>query len=298
MRVELAGDDDEVTLGRDIDAVRAAGFGGYMQQSFCQGGLEGDDGEVLDHLDLAGLVDLLGFVPVDDVQEVRGVHACARFEGGLLVLDATGRLLGIDRVHEEVAVACELARVGEVLPVGGELDGKRLGGVDASAVAVELPEGHRALVFLFVLTDGRVVAAPRNGVLAALDDVLGVGCDECAAVVAERERVLDDLLGFPVAQIDDTDASVDLVVDEEPLPVIVPVGFREGRVVGVAPEVGLALGEAGFEDFVADAETPALPGLGGEDGDGAEQAHAGETDRKDLSGVPAGGEHDILVLVA
>jgi hypothetical protein len=90
--------------------------------------------------------------------------------------------------------------------------------VDAALGAVELPHRHHAAVGLLVLLDRRVAIAQHRRVLAALDDVVRVGRDERSAVVADRQRVLDDLLGLPVAQVDHADAGVGLVADEQELP--------------------------------------------------------------------------------
>ena len=102
---------------------------------------------------------------------------------------------------------------------------------------------------------------------------------------------------IPVAKIDDRDAGVDLVVDEHELAVVVALRLGERRVVGVSPEIGLPARESLFEDLVADSVSPALPGLRRKDRDRPEQTHAREPDDEDLAGVPARGEHQILVFL-
>ena len=68
----------------------------------------------------------------------------------------------------------ELARVGEVLHVGRQLDRERLLGHDAALGAVELPELIAPRYFSLYSLDRRVAAAERRRVLRALDHVVGV----------------------------------------------------------------------------------------------------------------------------
>ena len=67
------------------------------------------------------------------------------------------------------------------------------------------------------------------------DNVVGVGRHERAAVVTESGGVLDDLLDFEVAQVDDGHAGVGLVVDEQKVTIVVTVGLAQRRVMGVGP---------------------------------------------------------------
>ena len=158
-----------------------------------------------------------------------------------------------------------------------------------------------AAVLLGVVVERGVAAAQRRGVLAALDDPLGVGRDEGSAVVHVGDRVLDDLLGLEVLQVDHGDARMGLVVDEDELAVVVAGRLRERRVVGVRP-VDWLVGSrvAGGQDVLgADrADAPALPRLGREDADDLEQAHRRQADHEHLPAVAARAEHHVLVVRA
>ncbi len=228
--------------------------------------------------------------------------AGARLEGRVAKLDAAGGHFGVERIAEDPAFAGALAAIAQVLPVGRQLDGERLRHVDPAGFAVELPEGDHAAVVGLVVLDGAIAEAERHGVLATLDDVVGVGRHERAAVVADGDRVLDDLLHFKVAQVDDRHAGVGLVVDEQEVTVIVTVGLAEGRMMGVGPGERLAvdglttLSQNFLRAQLAIAE--ALPRLRGEDGDLLQDAHRRQTNDVHLARLAAGGELIVLVVLA
>ena len=73
VRVELAGDDDGRAVGRDVAAVGALGLADEREHALVRGGLERDHAEALDGRRLAGGDELLGLLPVDDVQVVHVV---------------------------------------------------------------------------------------------------------------------------------------------------------------------------------------------------------------------------------
>ena len=235
VRVELAAHDHVLAVRGDVGAVRALRLGHEGEHALGRGGLERDHREAVDRHRLAGLEELLGLLPVDDVQVVHVVLRGAGLERRLALQVPAVRALGVERVHEGPAVAVELARVGEVLHVGRRLDRERLLGHDAALGAVELPERDRAAVLLVVLLDRRVAAAERGGILRAFDHVLGVRRDERRAVVRLEDRVRDDLRGGEVGEVDHRHARVGLVTDEQELPVVVAVRLRQVRVVGVPP---------------------------------------------------------------
>ena len=127
-----------------------------------------------------------------------------------------------------------------------------------------------------------MVRTPRHIVLCGLKDVLSVGWNERAAVVVDEQRVFDDLFGFKVSKIDHRDACVGLVVDEEPISVVVAIGFRECGVVCVSPAVLFAADIAFVENFVSDSESPPLPRFWSKHTDRAENAHGRHTNDEDL----------------
>ena len=119
-------------------------------------------------------------------------------------------------------------------------------------------------------------------------------------MVVDGDRVLDDLLRFEVTQVDDGHSGVRLVVDEHELAVVVAAGLGERGVVRVRPGdlliADVALGEDSIGSPVA--VSPALPGLRGENADGLQETHGRHADHEDLSGVAAGGEHDVRIDLA
>ncbi len=54
-------------------------------------------------------------------------------------------------------------------------------------------------------------------------------------MITEDVWILDDLLGFEVAEINHADSSMRFVIDKEPLAIVFAVGFTQRRVMGVAP---------------------------------------------------------------
>src|SRR5690606_3706636 len=213
---------------------------------------------------------------------------------------AADRHLGVVGVPERPAVARALAGVGEVVAVGRGLDREGPFLDDLALLPIELPEDAGAAVFLLELAERGVFGgAERGRILVRLEDVLGVRGDETAAVLADEERVLDDLLGREVAEVDDANSAVDLLVDEAELPVVLTIRLAQRDVVGIAVvdllAVDVALGEDGLGLF---AETVALPWFRGEDGDRLVDAHRRDTDDVDLAGMAAGREHQELVHLA
>jgi hypothetical protein len=116
-------------------------------------------------------------------------------------------------------------------------------------------------------------------------------------VVADDVGVLDDLLGAEVAQVDHGHARVGLVVDEDPLAVVVAVGLAQRRVMGVAHANLDAIDVAGIQDLLGGdiADAVALPGFGREDGDILEDAHGGHADHDQVARVAARGEEIVLI---
>ena len=300
VRVELAADDDELAARRHVRAVRAFRLGREVQNALVDGRLQADELDAVERLDLARLDDFLGLLPVEDVQVVGVVLGRAGLERWVALLYAAGGQFGIERVAEEPALAHALAGVAQVLPIGRQLDLERLRHVHAALDPVELPEGDQAAILRIVLLEPGVLPADRRGVLRAFDHVFGVGRDERAAVVVDGIRVLDQLLGLEVAQIDHRQAGVGLVVDEHELAVVLALRLRDVGVVRVAPLQLAAVGHvAALQDFVGrTAETVALPRLGGEHGQHFQDAHRRHADDQHLPGLAAGREHDVRVGLA
>ena len=98
-------------------------------------------------------------------------------------------------------------------------------------------------------------------------------------MVVDRQRALDDLFSFEIAQIDHSQAGVGLVVDEDELAVVITLRFTQGRMVGIAPRQRLPADAARVEHLytmtTGRAVSPALPRLRCEDGDGLEDTHGG-----------------------
>ncbi len=119
-------------------------------------------------------------------------------------------------------------------------------------------------------------------------------------MIADQVGVLDDLLGFEVAQVDHGHAGARLVVDEQELAVIVAGRLAQGRVVGVAhADLGVA-DVAAVQDFlgVLGAVAVALPRFGRKDGDALEDAHRGDADDDNGAGLAAGHEEVVFVQLA
>ena len=299
MRVELARNDQLLAIGGDIHAVRALGLANEMQQTLCVGRVEHDHVHPGDLLGLAGLVDRLSLLEIDDVHVVHvvlgraGLHRRAAFHRA-----AIGHL-GVERVDEHPALARKLAGVGEVLHVGRELHREGIRRVDLALLTIELPEDHRAAVLLLEVLDRRVPTPKRRRVLARFDDVLGVRRDEGRAVVTLNQRRGDDLLRDEVVQVDDRDASVGLVVHEDVLAVVLTLGLGERRMVHVAPRDLLAEAAPHVEDRAGLVAVPvALPGLWREHADVLQDTHRGNADDDHVAAVAARGEGEILVLLA
>jgi hypothetical protein len=106
-------------------------------------------------------------------------------------------------------------------------------------------------------------------------------------VVGAHEGIGHDLLGLHVPQVDDGDAGVRLVVDEQVLAVVVGVGLRQGRMMGVAPGEVAAFHATLGQHLVGllGPGAPALPGLGREHTDHLQESHGGDPDDLDLPGL-------------
>ena len=275
----------------------ALGLGDQVEQPLGDGLFHGDEVVALLLLDLAGLDQLLGLLPVGHVQEVGVLGGAAGLEGRAATLDTADVALGAEGVGEAPAVAGSLTGVGEVLAIGAQLEGKGVLGLDAALLLVELPIGQAAavLVIEFLQRDEAILEEGR-GILDGLHDIFGVRGGEGAAMGGLEEGVDDDLLGLEVVQVDDRDAGVGLVVDEQVAPVIVTLGFRHGGVMGIAVDDVLAadpaLGQDGLGLVV---EAIALPGFRGEDTDVLQQAHGGDAVDDHLARLATGGEDDVLV---
>jgi hypothetical protein len=100
---------------------------------------------------LPALTSSSAFRQLTTVQVVHVVLRAPDSIGGLPSMVAAPRQLGVDRVEERVAVADQLAGVGEVLGVRRELDRERRLLVDPPLAAIELPEDRGAAVLGLVL---------------------------------------------------------------------------------------------------------------------------------------------------
>ena len=259
----------------------------------------GDHRVVVDHRDLAGLVDLGRLAPVDDVQIVGVVLRTAGLERRTPVLDPAHVALGAERVGERPAVGHQLAGVGQVLAVGRQFERERPVGIDPTRFPVEFPVGDRAAELFVELAERREAAAEHARVLRRFDHVFRVRGHEGAAMLGLQDRVHHDLLGFEVMQADHTDARRRLVVDEQVFAVEIAVGFGDRRVVGVAPLDLAAIDLAGFEDRLGFLVEPvALPRLRREHRDVFQDPHRRHTVDHDLARLPAGGEYDEFVPAA
>ena len=125
--------------------------------------------------------------------------------------------------------------------------------------------------------------------MSTLDDVFGIRGDECAAVIGPHIGIRYDLLGLEIAQVDDGDAWIRLVVDEQKLPVIVRVGLGQRWMMGVTPGDFVARHTStGHERLVFfRAVGKALPRLRRKRRYHLEQAHRRHTDYQHLTRVPS-----------
>ena len=236
----------------------------------------------------------------------------AGFERRVAVGGAAGGHLRVVGVDEAPAVARALAGVGEVLVVGRQLDLEALvehdvavGLIDAQparVAAVDLGEPLQ-MVLDRDLAAGRGVPAGERGDLGGDVDVAGVRGGEDAAVRGLDVGDLQHLLGPEVGEVDHPDPPVRAIVDVDPAPVVVAVGFRQRRMVAVAPAQRLAVVRrhaSGRERRLRPVGAVAvpLPRLRREDGDGLEQAHRGDAEGQDLSGVSARREQHVVVVLA
>jgi len=300
VRVELAGNGDELAVWGDIDAVRRLRFGHQEKHALLHGRVHHQHVVAVDLLRLAGGNQLGSLLPVDHVQVVGVLRRAAGFIRRPALLDAADVTFAAERVGERPAVRRPLAGVGQVLAVRRQFDRERLLRIDAALLAVELPVRDAAAVLLVELLERvELLVLQRRRVLRRLDDVLGVRRGEGAAVFGLEDRVDDDLLGLEVAQVDHRQPRVGLVVDEQELAVVLALRLGDRRVVRVAPgdvlAVDPALRQDGFRAFV---ETVALPRLGSEHTDVLENAHRGDAIDDHLPGLAAGREGDELVALA
>jgi hypothetical protein len=120
--VELARDDDELAVRCDVHAVRTLGLGDQVKQALRNRLIHRDEVHPLFLLDLAGLDQLLGFLPIGHMQIIGVLRRATGLEGRTSALDPADIALGTERVGEAPAVAVLLARVGQVLTIGPELE--------------------------------------------------------------------------------------------------------------------------------------------------------------------------------
>jgi hypothetical protein len=300
VRVELAGDSEELAIGRHIDAVRRLRLGDQEQDALLDRGFHHQHVMAVDLLGLALGHQFGGPLPVDHVQVVGVLRRAAGLIRRATLLDAADITLGAERVGKRPAVGRTLAEVGQILRVGRQFERERLLGIDAAFLAIELPVGHAAAIFLVELFEREeLLVFQRRGILRGLDHVLGVGTDEGAAVLRLEDRVDHDLLGLEVAQVDHRQARVGLVVDEQELAVVLAVGFGNGRMVGIAPGNVLAVDAALLQHVLrAFVEAIALPGLRREYADVLEDAHRGNRIDDHLARLTAGTEGDEFIALA
>ena len=103
-------------------------------------------------------------------------------------------------------------------------------------------------------------------------------------MVRDDEWVGDDLSRDEVLEIDDCDAGVRLIVDEEELPIVVAVGFAQSRMVCITPVQVLAASTAFGEHSVGlVAISVPLPRLRRKHSDVLENSHAGDPDHDHLA---------------
>jgi hypothetical protein len=298
--IQLAGDDHELAVRGHVHAMGALGLGDQIEEALGDGLLHGYEVIALFLFDLAGLDQFLGLLPVGHMQVVGVLGGAAGLEGRAAALDAAHVALGAEGISEAPTIAGPLAGVGEILAVGPQLKGEGVFGIDAALFLVEFPVGQTAAVFVIEFLQGdEAVIEQRRGVLDGLHDIFGVGGHEGAAMGGLEEGVDDDLLGLEVVQIDDRDARIGLVVDEEPAPVVGALGLRQSGVVGIAIDHILAPDAALGQDRLGlVVEAIALPGFRGEDPDVLEQPHGGDAIDDDLTGLATGTEDHVLIAAA
>ncbi|EXI83786.1 MAG: hypothetical protein AW11_04070 [Candidatus Accumulibacter regalis] len=300
VRVELAGNGDQLAVRSDVNAVRRFRLRNQEDNAFLDRNIQRQDIVAVDLLGLSGSHQLGGFLPVDHVHVVGVFGRATRFIGRATLFDTANVTLGTEGVGERPAVGRPLAGIRQVLAVRRQLDRERLRRIDAPFLAIELPVGDAAAVFLVELFERlELLVRQRRRILRSLDHVLGVGRDEGAAMLGLVDRVDDDLLGFEIAQVDHRQAWVGLVVDEQELAIVLTLGLRHRRVVRVTPgnvlAVDLALGKDRLRAFV---KAIALPGFRREHTDVLEDAHRRHTIDDDLSRLATGRESDELVALS
>ena len=95
VRVKLAADDDVAARRVDVRAVRALRLRDQVEEPFVDGRLHRDHRDTVHHRGLAGLDDLGGLLPVDDVQVVEVVLRHAGLHRLAALGVAAGRHLGV-----------------------------------------------------------------------------------------------------------------------------------------------------------------------------------------------------------
>ena len=297
MGIELSADDDIFTVGGDVDTVGRLGLGDQEERIVLDRHVDGNDPVAVDDLDVFVILGQFGqFFPVVDMEEVGIVPAHPRFHRRQALLDTAGIHLGVETVGEAPSVARLFSGIGEVLHIGGHLDGEGFFRNDPPDLGVEFPDRHPAAIGLFVLFDGVVVVIEGSTVLACFENVFAVGGEESPAVVRLEDGVDHDLLGDEVLQVDDRQTGVGFVVDDQPLSVVLSVGLGEGGVVGISPGDLLAADLALREDrFGIVVIAPSLPRFRGEDTDVLEDPHRGNPVDHDLPRLSAGTEDNVLV---
>ncbi len=140
VRIQLAGDDDVLAVGRHIGAVGALGLGRQIEDALLDRGGDANDRHAVDHLCLAGGDHLCSLLPVEDMQVVHITLADAGLEVGLAFHITASGQFGVERVAEAPAFADQLAGITQVLPVRWNLDAEGLRRIDTALFAIELPQ--------------------------------------------------------------------------------------------------------------------------------------------------------------
>ncbi len=103
---------------------------------------------------------------------------------------------------------------------------------------------------------------------------------------------LQDLLRFEIPQIDTSESTVGIVVDEEPASIVLAIRFRQPGVVRISPAV--------LAEHLPALVIEPISGtrIGSEDGNGGDVAHGGHSGHKDLPAVTAGIEEVVLIQIS
>jgi len=300
VRVELARDDQHLAVRRHVHPVRRLRFRDQEQDAFLDRGFHHQHLVPVDGLRLALRDQFRRLLPVDHVQVVGVLRRAAGFIRRPPLLDAADVALGAERVGERPAVRRALAGVRQILRVRRQFQRERRLRVDPPFLPVKLPVRHAAAVFLVEFFQRvELLVLQRRRVLRGFDHVLGVRRHERAAVFRLEDRVDHDLLRLEVPQVQHRQPRVRLVVDEQELPVVLALRFRNRRVVRVAPgdvlAVNPALRQHRLRFFV---KTVALPRFRGEHPDVLQNPHRRNPVHNHLARLAARTEGNEFVALA